>query len=216
LDENNEMSLQFAVPSDMQSHKQITELVRGAAQGQEAAWRALVDNFASLVWSVIQGYRLNAADGADVSQTTWLRLAEHISSVRQPERVGAWLVTTAGRECLALLRRRRRQSSLNDACFVEESAPEQASQPEAHVIKEEEDETLWQALASLPDRHQILLRLLFADPAPTYQEISAVTGMPVGSIGPVRRRCLAQLREYCLERRQASGGTRLTGMCQQL
>ena len=78
-------------------------LVRGAAQGQEPAWRALVDNFAGLVWSVIRGYRLNPADAADVSQTTWLRLAEHIASLRQPERVGAWLVTTAGRECLVKL-----------------------------------------------------------------------------------------------------------------
>ena len=82
--------------------------------------------------------------------------------------------------------------------------------------EEGEEETLWQAFAPLPGRYQILLRLLFANPAPSYQEISAVTGMPVGSIGPVRRRCLAQLREYCLERQQASGATHLIGMCQRL
>src|SRR5205807_9136953 len=127
----NEMSLQFAVPSDKQSHKEVAGLVRAAAQGQETAWMALVDNFADPVWSVIHGYRLDPADAADVSQITWLRLAEHISSLRQPERVGAWLVTTAGRECLALLRRSRRQGSLDDkAGFVERMAPEPASQPE--------------------------------------------------------------------------------------
>ena len=199
------MSSRVGGLDDTKSQDETAELVWAAAQGHEPAWRALVDNFAGLVWSVIRGYRLSPADAADVSQTTWLRLAEHISSLRQPERVGAWLVTTAGRECLALLRRRRREVSLNDACFVEEPASEPASQPEAHVLRGEEEEMLWQAFSSLPDRHQILLRLLFADPAPTYQEISAVTGMPLGSIGPVRGRCLAQLRERASSpgRRQA-------------
>jgi len=192
------MSSRLGTLDDTKSQDEVAELVRAAAQGHEPAWRALVDNFAGLVWSVIHGYRLSPADAADVSQTTWLRLAEHIASLRQPERVGAWLVTTAGRECLVLLRRSRRHVSLDDACFVEGPAPEPASQPEAQVMREEEEEMLWRVFASLPGRDQILLRLLFADPPPTYQEISAATGMPVGSIGPVRGRCLAQLRERAL------------------
>jgi RNA polymerase sigma factor (sigma-70 family) len=200
------MSSRLGAVDDAKSQDEIAELVRAAAQGQDSAWRALVNNFAGLVWSVIRGYRLTPADAADVSQTTWLRLAEHISSLHQPERVGAWLVTTAGRECLVSLRSRR-HVSLEEA-FVECPAPEPASQPEAHVMREEEEETLWEAFASLPGRYQVLLRLLFADPAPTYQEISAITGMPVGSIGPVRGRCLAQLRELV---RQTEGRHRRCG-----
>ena len=179
------MSLRLGALDDTKSQDEIAKLVRGAAQGQEPAWRALVDNFAGLVWSVIRGYRLNPADAADVSQTTWLRLAEHIASLRQPERVGAWLVTTAGRECLVLLRRSRRQGSRQRRLLHRENGPEPASQPEAQLMRKEEEETLWEAFGSLPGRYQVLLRLLFADPAPTYQEISSVTGMPVGSIGPL-------------------------------
>src|SRR5258708_35652724 len=78
--------------------EQVAELVAAAAGGNELAWSGLVDHFGGLVWSVIRGYRMSAADAADVSQTTWLRLAEHIHKVREPERVGPWLATTARRE----------------------------------------------------------------------------------------------------------------------
>jgi hypothetical protein len=78
--------------------------VAAAAGGDEGAWSGLLDHFGGLVWSVIRGYRMSAADAADVSQTTWLRLAEHIHKVREPERIGAWLATTAGRECLRMIR----------------------------------------------------------------------------------------------------------------
>src|SRR5437879_13013475 len=88
--------------------ERVAGLVAAAAGGDETAWSRLVDHFAGLVWSVIRGYRMSAADGADVSQTTWLRLAEHIHKVREPERIGAWLATTAGRECLRMIRQNQR------------------------------------------------------------------------------------------------------------
>ena len=79
-------------------------LVRGAAGGDEAAWRGLVTRFSSLVWAVARAHRLTHADAADVYQTTWLRLAEHIGRIEHPERIGAWLATAARRECLQSLR----------------------------------------------------------------------------------------------------------------
>jgi hypothetical protein len=98
---------------------QLADLVRDAARGDAAAWSALVDRLAPLVWSVIRGYRLGAHDAADVSQTTWLRLAQHIDRLREPERVAAWCATTAGRECLALIRRNQRQVPTDDAYLAE-------------------------------------------------------------------------------------------------
>ncbi|TMK40017.1 MAG: sigma-70 family RNA polymerase sigma factor [Actinobacteria bacterium] len=87
--------------------REPAELVRDASSGDAGAWSALVDRFAPLVWSIARGYRLRDQDAADVSQVTWLRLAEHIERLREPERVGAWLVTTARRESLAVIRRRK-------------------------------------------------------------------------------------------------------------
>ena len=80
------------------------QLVRGAAGGDEVAWRGLVDRFSGLVWAVARAHRLGNADAADVYQTTWLRLAEHIQRIDHPDRVGAWLATAARRECLQSLR----------------------------------------------------------------------------------------------------------------
>src|SRR4051795_2193299 len=86
----------------------LTELVLSAAEGDQAAWDALVDRFAGLVWSIARAHRLSAADAADVSQTTWLRLVEHLGRIRDPERVGAWLAATARNESLRPLRRAQR------------------------------------------------------------------------------------------------------------
>src|SRR5579862_3211112 len=85
-------------------NRSVTELVSDAAAGDSGAWDALVDRFAGTVWAVARAYRLSASDAADVSQTTWLRLVEHLDRIEQPDRVGAWLATTARRESLRVLR----------------------------------------------------------------------------------------------------------------
>src|SRR5438552_35437 len=80
----------------------VTGAVTAAAAGEAAAWNALVDRYSGLVWAVARGEGLSRADAADVSQTTWLRLAEHVGRIRAPERVGSWLATTARHECWRL------------------------------------------------------------------------------------------------------------------
>jgi RNA polymerase sigma factor (sigma-70 family) len=172
----------------------VPTLVAAAASGDEDAWSELVDHFGGLVWSVIRGYRMSAADAADVSQTTWLRLAEHIHKVREPERIGAWLATTAGRECLRLIRHNQRAVPSDDVFLTEVPDADPAVAPETRVLTLERDGELWEAFSELPEKAQMLLRLLFADPPPSYEEISAATGMPIGSIGPTRGRYLAQLK----------------------
>jgi RNA polymerase sigma factor (sigma-70 family) len=172
----------------------VAALVAAAAGGDEGAWSELVDHFAGLVWSVIRGYRMSAADAADVSQTTWLRLAEHIHKVREPERIGAWLATTAGRECLRLIRQNQRALPSDDIFLSQIPDTDPAVAPETRVLTLERDGELWEAFSELPEKAQLLLRLLFADPPPSYEEISAAIGMPIGSIGPTRGRYLAQLR----------------------
>jgi RNA polymerase sigma factor (sigma-70 family) len=172
----------------------VAEWVHAAADGDEAAWGALVDRFNGLVWSVIQGYRMGAADAADVSQTTWLRLAENIHRIREPEHVGSWLATTAGRECLRVLHQNQRQVPTEEVYFNDVADPDSHLEPETAALTLERDEVLWAALGEMPPRAQVLLGMLFADSPPTYEEISTATGMPVGSIGPTRGRYLAQLR----------------------
>lgn len=171
----------------------VSDIVRAAAARDEEAWSALMERFAGLVWSVIRQYRLSSADAYDVSQTTWLRLAENIGSLREPDRVGSWLATTARRECLAVLRGSARQTP-TDLSLFEVADPNRNSRVDAELLRMERDAELWEALECLSPSNQALLRMLFADSPPRYEEIASAIGIRVGSIGPTRRRCLMKLR----------------------
>jgi RNA polymerase sigma factor (sigma-70 family) len=103
--------------------KTAAQLVEAAAHGDEDAWYALVDRYNGLLWSVARSHRLGMADAADVVQTAWLRLVERLSSLRDPERVGAWLATTTRRECLRTQRRAGRQVPTDDERRLDEPVP---------------------------------------------------------------------------------------------
>ena len=163
------------------------EMVCAAALGESAAWDALVDRYARLVWSVARAFGLSDADAADVSQTTWLRLAEHLPRLREPERVGAWLSTTARREAMRARARTRRDLPLDDV-----DVAQRGSDVDQQLLDGERAAALWKAFASIPPPCQALLRLLLAEYS--YAEISEALDMPIGSIGPTRGRCLERLR----------------------
>ena len=169
---------------------EVAELVRAAAEGDQAAWNGLVDRYNGLVWSVARSHRLSTADASDVVQTTWLRLVEHLGRLQDPERVGAWLATTARREVPA------RAPSLRPAGSHRGAAGDAGTDTHlgAALLAAERDQALWQAFGGLSERCQTLLRILVADPPPSYDEIASALDMPIGSIGPTRARCLERLR----------------------
>jgi RNA polymerase sigma factor (sigma-70 family) len=164
-----------------------------AAKGDQQAWDAIVNRYTELVWAVARGFRLNPADASDVTQATWLRLVEHLTDIRDGDRLGAWLATTARREALGLIRRGRRDIPVEDAGLAQPDAIDGES-PEEHILRAEQDTLLWQAFRRLGGPCQRLLRVLLVDPPPAYAEVGAALGMPVGSIGPTRARCLSMLR----------------------
>ena len=167
------------------------ELLGAAGAGDGEAWNALVERYARLVWAVARGFALSAADAADVSQTTWLRLVEHLGKVREPDHLGGWLASTARHECLRILRKSGREVVGFDSDIdIESGEPT----PETVLLDSERDRMLWQSLGEISQRCQVLLRALAAAPPPSYQDISAALGMPVGSIGPTRARCLDHLK----------------------
>lgn len=172
----------------------VGEMVRAAATGDPDAWNGLVDRFASTVWAVARAHRLNAADAADVSQTTWLKLLENLDRIQQPDRVGAWLATTARRESLRLLRLAGRQvTGGSELDLVVDPPPMRA--PEDVLMAPDIARVVNDLVSQLPFRSQILLRLLSADSPLSYKEISESLEMPIGSIGPTRARALEHLRK---------------------
>jgi RNA polymerase sigma factor (sigma-70 family) len=172
----------------------LAELVRAASAGDQRAWEGLIGRFGGLVWSVARAHGLSRADAADVSQTAWLRLVEHLDRLRDPERVGTWLASTTRHEALRTLRRARRQLPVGDDAELDRSGPPVDS-PEARTLAAERSDILWRAFAALPPRCQTLLRVLMTDPPPSYQQVAVAMDMPIGSIGPTRARCLDRLRQ---------------------
>jgi RNA polymerase sigma factor (sigma-70 family) len=173
------------------ANEAIAVLARAAATGDQRAWDRLVQEFSGMLWAVARAHRLSDPDASDVVQTTWLRLLEHLGGLKDPTRVGAWLATTARRECLRALRRAHRDVLLGEDP-VEYESPGLA--PDDELLLGERDQTLWRSFARLRESDQSLLRLLVADPQPSYEEISAALEVPIGSIGPTRARALQRLR----------------------
>lgn len=172
----------------------VTDLVERAAGGDASAWNALVERYTNLLWSVGRSHRLSDADCGDVVQTTWMRLVENLGRIEDPERLPGWLVTTARRECLRILKRSGREVMGGTDDTALDVVDERAPALDAHLLTEERDVALWQCFSRLSERCQQLLRVLMAAEPPAYAEVSASLGMPIGSIGPTRMRCLDRLR----------------------
>lgn len=181
----------------------VGELLHAAGAGDQDAWNELVDRYARLVWSVARSFGLDDATAADVSQTVWLRLVEHCDRIREPDRLVGWLATTTRREALRVISGQRRQQPSEMLANVADPV---APLPDELLIDDETTRTVFVAFADLSERCRQLLRLLCAEPRIDYATISALTGRPIGSIGPTRARCLEHLRRL-MRRSRPEGRT---------
>lgn len=175
----------------------VAELVRAADRGDQEAWDALVERFGRMIFAVARGVGLSRADASDVCQTIWLRLTQHLGTIRDPARVGAWLATTARREAIRVSRRARRLAPRDE---LDNVLPPTYDQLDHALLYSDRDRTIRQVYAELPERARTLISLLMSDPPMSYKQLSAITGMPVGSIGPTRARILDGLRARLAER----------------
>lgn len=173
----------------MRDDPTVVDLVRRARAGEAAAWNAIVERYAPLVWAVCTRHRLAGTDADDVGAAVWLRLVERLDQLREPAALPGWLATTTRNECVALLRSRARQVPVAD------DFPEEPGEPaEEWLLAAERASALRAGFAALTERCRRLLSLLFADPPKPYRAISDDLAIPVGAIGPNRARCLDRLR----------------------
>ena len=176
----------------------LAELVPAARDGDQSAWAAIVCRFQPLIDVTARRYRLGDADGRDASQNTWVRVFEHLGSLRDPEALPGWIRTTAAHECARVMTGHARERAVDpqdrDLDVVE---PDRA---ELEVLAADGRSRVFGALAELPRTSREVLLALLADPPVGYQEISDRLGIPVGSIGPTRARALDVLRRSRLLR----------------
>jgi len=171
----------------------VLALVARAIEGDQGAWDDIVERYAPLVYAICTRYRLGSHDIEDIGQTVWLLLVEHLGKLREPAALPGWLATTTARECLRVVtaasKAERLGTGLDDSVlFVDDAVIDE------EILVAERNAALRAAFAELPPRCQQLLSMLLSDPPHSYADIHRELGIPVGSIGPQRARCLERMR----------------------
>lgn len=167
--------------------------LRPALEGDEMAWRALVDEFAGSIWHWARSFGLSRDEAEDVSQTVWYKLKDKGDSISEPARLPGWLATTTKREAISVIRRRR--AVLDE--FDEDSVLDlRSDDPDLVDVAAagELQQRLAKAFDTLNSQCRRLLALCWNDTL-SYEEIAGIMGKSVGYVGPTRRRCLDTLRQ---------------------
>ena len=161
--------------------------------GDEARMSDLVALLTPILWHTARAQRLDRESAEDVVQTAWLALVRSADSIADPQAVLQWLIVSTRREAWRVVKRadRVRPQELDD---VDVPVPS-ADLPEELAVRGDVDDRLWHHIQQLNERCRALLRVIaFAD-RPDYASVARSLGMPMGSIGPTRGRCLAKLRQ---------------------
>ena len=175
------------------------ELLLACKRGDERAWEALVKRYQRLIYAVPRRAGLDEDGAAEVFQEVFATLFEKLDDIEQPERIHAWLVTTARRKTWRLISREqamRKSVPIDDdeADTELNGLPDDAPLPDETLVQLEEQHRVRTALSSMDERcHKLLTLLFYTDEPPSYAEIAASIGTTEGSIGPTRARCLQKL-----------------------
>jgi RNA polymerase sigma factor (sigma-70 family) len=177
----------------MRDDPYVVALVIRASGSDQEAWNELVERYAPLVWAICARYELSRQDIEDVGQNVWLLLVEQLGKLREPAALPGWLATTTNRECIRVVTMARKSQRLGNRL---DDAPQFAAGEviDEEILTAERNAGLRAALAELPAHCQELLAMLFSDPPQSYSQVSTKLGLPGGSIGPQRARCLERLR----------------------
>jgi RNA polymerase sigma factor (sigma-70 family) len=161
-------------------------------EGDQAKMGDLVRALTPILWHTARASRLDPATAEDVLQTVWLTLVRKSDTITEPLAVLQWLVISTKREAWRVARNQTR--FLPEDLDSTTSDADDGESIEDSVLRDESDNSLWRHIERLPERCRTLLRVIaFAD-RPDYAELAKALGMPQGSIGPTRGRCLAKLR----------------------
>jgi RNA polymerase sigma factor (sigma-70 family) len=170
----------------------IAGLMNAAREGSDDALGQIVTELSPLLWHVARTAGLSSGDAEDVLQTVWMRLLSNLDGIRTSAALTGWLVVTTRREAWRVRAEGRRHLPADHEWFS--ALPDQGPGSEEQIITNDQCRALWVAIGQLSSRCQELLRIIAFVPRPDYQAVAAELGMPVGSIGPTRGRCLTKLR----------------------
>jgi RNA polymerase sigma factor (sigma-70 family) len=179
-------------PTSSALYDAATDAFRRWRAGDDPALDDLVRLMSPVLWHVVRATGLDRESAEDIVQNTWLTLVRSADSVRDAQAITRWLCMSARREAWRVSKASTRTRPVEHDVLAARM-PDQAS-PEAEVVARDDQALLWQALSRLPERCQRLLRIVAWEPRPDYSSVAETLEMPIGSIGPTRRRCLDKLR----------------------
>ena len=173
-------------------HTRMAGLLLAARAGRRESLNEIVVELSPLLWQVARAQGLDHEAAEDVVQCTWLNLLGHLDQIHSPVALTAWLVTATKREAWRVRAARRAEQPVDRNLMTDVRDPEPI--PEESVLLAERHHDVWHAVRLLPQRCQELLRVVAFTHRPDYEAVAVALGMPRGSIGPTRGRCLAKLR----------------------
>ena len=174
------------------------ELLLLCRRGDESSCQELVDRYQRLIYAIPRRAGLNDDQAGEVFQEVFVTLFEKMNEINEPDRLHAWLVTTARRKTWRLLSKERSSQLVRtgdgDAGDEALAVTDNALLPDETLVRLEEQHRSRTALADLDPRCRQLLTMLYYQPEPPpYSEVAAALGTVEGSIGPTRARCLKKL-----------------------
>jgi RNA polymerase sigma factor (sigma-70 family) len=194
--ESSDSTLNSSLPRPRDAASAVADLAaqrfRAYRAGDSEALEAMVSALTPLLWHIVRAYGLDSASAEDVVQNTWLTLVRKADTVAEPQAVLRWLTVTARRDAWRAARLRGRIDLTDDVTTLDIRSPQES--PEQEVVRTADERALWLAVGKLNERCQRLLRIIAFHDRPDYTALSQELGMPVGSIGPTRGRCLDKLR----------------------
>ncbi len=171
------------------------QLVLACRRGDQLAWEKLIRRYQRLIYAIPLRAGLDEDEAAEIFQDVFTTFFQKLNDIEEPEKLQAWLVTTARRKTWRTIakshtRTREDADATDSAATVRDETP----LPDEQLLILEEQHRIRTAVSMLDERCQKLVQMLFyqAQP-PSYAEIAASLGIPEGSIGPTRARCLGKL-----------------------
>lgn len=175
-------------------------LVERLKQGEEAAFKTIVDTWQDMVFNTALGIVQNAEDAEDISQEVFVQVYQSVSSFKGDSKFSTWLYRIAITKSLDHERRKKRKKrfAFVKSLFGEESEvvihPPDFHHPGVVMDKKENAAALFQAINKLPENQRIAFSLHKVEGL-SYQEVSEVMNTTVSSVESLMHRAKNNLKK---------------------
>jgi RNA polymerase sigma-70 factor (ECF subfamily) len=166
------------------------ELISRALQGNQKAFRKIVEGYHSVAYAVTRSILGDRDDVEDVVQNVFIKVYRGLHRFRGDSKLSTWIYQIARNEALsAVSKSKRKLEPLDD---LDISGPESDS-PEARYGKSELRGRLEDALSLLDEAQRLAIELRYMGER-SYTEIAAIMDIPIGTVKTNIYRGKAELR----------------------